>query len=285
MSHAIGRILHDATARLRPIAGDDARLEAEVLLAHAIDTNRAHLLAALTDQLPLGAAVGFESLLERRLSRVPLAYITGRREFYGIDFRCTPDALIPRPETELLVDFALAELERRGPSIRIADVGTGTGAIAVAIAANAPTARVTATDASAEALALARSNAAAAGVSARIEVEQRDLLEDAAEFDVIVANLPYISAADWEALPPEIRDHEPWQALVGGARGTEAIERLLMQAPRHLAPTGVLAVEIGAGQAAHLVSDARQHFPDADVCVIKDMAALERVVVVRGRGG
>ena len=281
----IAQIIHDATSRLRPIAGDDARLETELLLAHVLRMNRTRLLATLSDAPSPDALAGFESLLERRLSRVPLAYITGHREFYGIEFECTPAALIPRPETELLVEIALHEVGSRSPGARILDVGTGAGAIAVAIAANAASARVTASDASSAALALSRRNAASAGVAGRIDFRCGDLLEGAAEFDIIVANLPYVSEGAWRELPPEIRDHEPKQALVGGARGTEVIEQLFEQAPPHLAPGGVLAAEIGADQADAVISAARRHFPDAQMCVMKDLSGLDRVVVVRVTGG
>src|SRR5438309_422856 len=139
----------------------------------------------------------------------------------------SPAALIPRPETELLIDVALEAIASRGGLARVADVGTGSGAVAVAIAANAPRVHIVAIDSSPEALRLAESNVRHAGVEDRVELRHGDLLEGVGRFDVIVANLPYVSEADWRGLPPEIRDHEPRAALVGGVRGTEAIERLL----------------------------------------------------------
>jgi release factor glutamine methyltransferase len=275
----VAAIVHRAARSLAAIS-DDARLEAEVLLAYALGVGRSRLLA-LGDSAPDAIArARFEALLRRRLAREPLAYITGSREFYGVDLACTPAALIPRPETELLVDIALEELRRRPPA-RVVDVGTGSGAIAIALALNAPGASITAIDASTASIALAARNATRHGVEDRIAFVATHLLDGIREADVMVANLPYVSESDWRALPPEIRAHEPREALVGGATGTEAIERLLASAPAHLAPGGVLAAEIGAAQGGALVAAARARFPDAGVCVKKDLAGLDRVVLIR----
>jgi release factor glutamine methyltransferase len=281
----IAEIIYDAATRLEAATGDDdARLEVEVLLAYSLGVDRAHVLARLDEQLDDAARARFDALLVRRLSNEPLAYITGRREFYGIDIACAPGALIPRPETEMLVDLALHEIRLRGDALRVVDVGSGSGAIAIAIAASAPGVRVTAIEQSAAALTVARSNAERCGVADRIDLEQSDLLDGQAQFEVIVANLPYVSVAEWEALPPEIREHEPREALVGGATGTEAIARMLAQAPPHLVPGAVLAAEIGATQGARLLEAARACFPDGEACVMKDLAGLDRVLVVRTGG-
>ena len=271
----------ETAAQLRDARIDDAQLEAEVLLAYATGLTRTKLLARLTAALDESEIAAYGALIERRLRHEPLAYITGHREFYGIDTRCDHRALIPRPETEMLVDIALEELRERGDDLRILDVGTGTGAITVAITATNASARVTAVDASADTLALAAENVLAAGVSERVTLAKRDLLAGAGDFDVILANLPYISRDDWAALPPEIRDWEPREALVGGHRGTEVIEALLAAAPSHLAPLGVLALEIGAGQADSVIATARRCFPTATIHARKDLAGILRVVVVR----
>ena len=278
-----GAIITRAAAQLSAAGIDDARLEAEVLFAHATGSRRSHVLATMRDDAPAAALDAFGRLLTRRLAREPLAYITGHREFYGIDIACAPGALIPRPESEMLVDIAVREIERRGTSLRIADIGTGSGAIAIAIAIakHAPGARVTAIDASSDALDLARKNAQSRGVLARIELREGDLLEGAGEFDVIVANLPYVSEAEWPDLQPEIRDHEPRQALVGGPDGTEVIERLLRQADGHLASCGLLACEIGATQGDAVRGMVQQAFPQGSVDVVRDLAGLDRVVTVR----
>jgi release factor glutamine methyltransferase len=282
----VAEIVHEAVERLRAAGIEDERLEAEVLLAHAMGIDRTHLLAGLHTDAPAAAREAFDSMLDRRLRHEPLAYIVGRREFYGIDIRCAPGALIPRPETEMLVEIALAEIVARGADLRIADVGTGSGAIAVAICACSPRARVVAIEASEGALAIARENMRSAGVEGRGELRRGDLLEGAGVFDVIVANLPYVSEADWAGLAPEIREHEPREALVGGPEGTEMIERLLAGAPAHLAPGGLLAAEIGDAQGARLLAAAQRCFSGAQVCVKKDLSGRDRVLEVRqGSGG
>jgi release factor glutamine methyltransferase len=277
----IGEAVHAAAQRLREAAEEDARLEAEVLLAHATGVDRTHVLARLHDQLAVEDTRAFDTLIARRAAREPLAYIVGRREFYGIDIICAPGALIPRPETEMLVDLALEEIERRGRDVRIVDVGTGSGAIAVAIAANAPDMRIVASDASDAALAIARRNVEAHGLAARVTLRRASLLEDAGMCDVIVANLPYVSEREWAELQPEIREHEPRESLVGGETGAEVIEQLIAQAPAHVAASGVLAAEIGETQSERLLSCARRFYPDADAYGMKDFAGRDRVLVVR----
>jgi release factor glutamine methyltransferase len=277
----VAELLHDATHRLAAAGVEDARLEAEVLLAHALRVDRAHVLALLHDPLPDDAHITFDTLIARRLRHEPLAYITGVREFYGVDILCAPGALIPRQETEMLVDLALDELRRRGPGLRIADVGTGGGAIAVAIALNAPQARIIAIERSEAALAVARRNCERYGLTGRVELVRGDLLGPPGVFDVIVANLPYVADADWQALAPEIRHYEPREALAAGPAGTEVTERLLAQAPGHLAPHGLLAAEIGETQAAALLAAAHRSFPHAEAYVMKDLAGRDRVLVVR----
>jgi release factor glutamine methyltransferase len=273
--------LRCAERDLAPVAGDDARLEGEALLAHAHGIDRAHLLARLADTMPPDAGTVFGALLRRRIDREPLAYIVGHREFYGIEITCSPAALIPRPETEMLVAFALDESRRREGSITFADVGTGGGAVAIAIASNAPDSRITATDRSAQALELAAENAERHGVAHRIDLRCADLLDGLGTFDVIVANLPYVREGEWAALPPEIRDHEPRDALVGGPTGLEIVERLLRAAPQHLAGGAALAAEIGDAQGAAALEIGRACFPDAAVCVKNDLAGLDRVLIIR----
>lgn len=276
----IGEAVAAAAARLDAAGIEDARIEADALLAHALAVDRTRLLAMARDPLPPDVAAKFEQLLERRLAREPLAYIVGRREFYGLDFACAPGVLIPRPETELLVDVALGAARRRGVGWLV-DVGTGAGALAVAIAVHVPHARVAAIDTSPAALGLARRNIAAHGVACRVISIRSDVLDGVRRADVIVANLPYIPASYWQSLQPEVRDYEPREALVGGERGDEVIERLLREAPAHLRPGGVIAVEVGAGQAQRVSDIASQCFPDGTVSVIKDLAGIERVVLAR----
>ena len=282
----VAELLYEAARRLEGEGIEDAQLEAEVLLSDALGVDRAHLLAQTRDSVAVEASLRFSATLARRLLHEPLAYIRGRREFYGVDIECAPGALIPRPETEMLVELALQEVQARGDDVRIADVGTGSGAIAAAIALSAPRARVTAIEASREALDVARRNVARYGLGERVALQTGDLLAGTGVFDVIVANLPYVSASDWAALAPEIRDHEPRRALEAGETGTELVERLLAQSPEHLAPAGVLAAEIGDTQGARVLDAARRCFPEAECCVMKDLGGRDRVLVVRDlRGG
>ncbi len=277
--------LADAARRLTPIS-DDPRLEADVLLASVLGVSRSRLLATLAEPIAGEALARLDALVARRLAREPLAYIAGEREFYGMRFAVAPGVLIPRPETELLVEVAVAEARRRAPArVRVADVGTGSGCVAVAIAAHAANSDIVATDTSAEALRIASANATALADGARrLAYVRADLLGGLRAFDVVVANLPYVPEREWRTLAPEVRGHEPRAALVGGEAGTEVIERLLAQAPAHVAPGGVLALEFGFGQAARVLACARASFGGATIDVRRDLAGIERVLVIRTGG-
>jgi release factor glutamine methyltransferase len=267
----------------RLLSGDEAALEAELLLMHALGLDRAHLYQRLAEPLSSEAIDAYRVVLERRVAREPLAYITGHREFFALDFETTRAALIPRPETETLVELAIAfALERFADQpITIADVGTGSGVIAVALACELPLARIVATDVSADAIALARRNAARHDVADRIEFRGGDLLLPLAEpVPMIAANLPYVTTAQWESSPPEIHDHEPRVALDGGPDGLDVIRRLLTQAPTRLAEVGGLFCEIGAGQGDSARELAREVFPRARVEVARDLAGRDRVLAV-----
>jgi release factor glutamine methyltransferase len=279
-NYTVGEALAAGRRRLRAAGIDDADLESEALLATAIGIGRSALLARLPDPLADVPWERFARFIERRLGREPLAYIVGHREFYGIKIGCGPGVLIPRPETEMLVEFALGECPD-APK-RVADVGTGSGAVAIAVLTHAPAARVTATDSSQEALGVARENADWDGIRERIDFQHCSLLEGQGRFDVIVANLPYVSEAEWLTLAQEVRDHEPHEALVGGLNGTEMIRDLLATAREHLSPGGAIALEIGATQGDELAAAARANFPEAVIRVRKDLAGLDRVLEVRG---
>lgn len=281
--------LRAAQADLAAAGIEDAWLEAEVLLRHALGLDRARLLSRLREELSPTEHAPFRSLVGRRLAHEPTAYIVGHREFYGLELETTPAALIPRAETELLVEEVLSVLTAGGKRAEpwlVADVGTGNGAVAVALATHLPAATVHAVEVSAEALALARRNADRHGVTERIHFHRGDLLDPLPEpVDAIAANLPYVRSADWEALPPEIRDHEPRAALDGGPTGLREVERLLRQAPDFLRPGGVLAAEIGWDQGPQASAIARLCFPRAIVGVKRDLAGLDRVLLVRTRPG
>jgi release factor glutamine methyltransferase len=247
--------------------------------------DRTQLYARLNEEISPAARTAFEALLARRLRREPTAYIIGRREFYGLELEVTPVAPIPRPETELLVDEALAQARRLQPACpepAIVDVGTGCGAIALALAMHLPAARVTATDASQAALDLARRNADRLGLSGRVRFVQGDLLSPLNEpADIIVANLPYVSSGEWERLPPEIRCFEPRAALDGGPDGLRLIPRLLRQTPAHVRSGGAIILEIGHDQGAAVAALARETFPSGATAVKEDLAGLDRMVVAQ----
>jgi release factor glutamine methyltransferase len=288
----LAETLHDAEARLRAAGIDDARLEAELLLCHALELTREGLFARLRESLAKDAQNTFEALLHRRLAHEPTAYIVERKEFYGLEFACTPAALIPRPETELLVDEAIDWLRRRERGARskeerllrpsVVDVGTGNGAIAVALAVHHPKASIVAIDPSRAALQLARHNAKAHRVADRIAFVQGELLAPLrTRVDLIVANLPYIPTRLYAKLTPEIREHEPAVALHAGRRGTTLIAALLTQAPAHLQPGSLLLAEHAWNQGKRLREAARASFPDAAIATRRDLAGLERMLIVQ----
>jgi release factor glutamine methyltransferase len=275
----LAEALHVAQVRLRDTGIDQAELEAEVLLRHAIGVDRAHLYGRLRENIDEERHAAFQRLVERRLAHEPTAYIVGHKEFYCVDLEVTPDALIPRPETELLVDEAL-RVAPDGPC-SVADVGTGCGAIAAALATRLPRATVYAVDDSERALALAARNVERLELASQVRLLHGDLLDPLPEpVDLILANLPYVKSGDWEKLPPEIREHEPRQALDGGPDGTAALERLLRSTPPHLRAGGTLLAEIGWDEGEQLTVVARASFPGARIEVKKDLAGLDRVLSV-----
>ena len=248
-------------ARRLAEAGIDARdaaFDAEILARHALGWGRAAYLARRREPAPPGFEVRFEPLVARRRRREPVARITGRREFWGLDFEITPAVLVPRPESELLVETALARLGDRAAWWEVADVGTGSGCLAIALARELPRARVTATDICPDALAAARRNAARHGAADRVTFHRTDLLDGLpGPWDVIVSNPPYVPDAVIDTLEPEVRLHEPAAALRGGPDGLDTVRRLVATAADRLRPKGWLIMEIGAGQSAEAADVAR----------------------------
>jgi release factor glutamine methyltransferase len=252
---SVGAAIVRAVGDLREARVDSPRMTAEVLLAHVLGWERTRVLGHSRDDLDSAFLAQFQALVRRRAAGEPLHYLTGEREFYGLSFHVTPSVLIPRPETEILVEKAVALARKRTGGLRFVDVGTGSGCIAVSLAHELPEARGWATDVSARALTLARQNARRAGIGERVGFICCDLLDcfpAQPYFDLILSNPPYVSSAEMEVLPRMVRDHEPNKALDGGVSGIEAYARLIPQAARRLTATGQLLLEIGAGQAADI---------------------------------
>ena len=227
---------------------ENPRLNAEHLLAHALGLKRMELYLQFDRPLTESERAPLRDLVKRRGAREPLQHVLGTAEFHGRTFACDKRALVPRPETEQLVELAL-EMAKDKPAATILDIGTGSGVIALTIALELPSATLHATDLSPDALALAAENAARHALTDRLVFHQADLLPpDDARFDLIIANLPYIPAEEIAALSPEVR-HDPASALDGGADGLDLIRRLIDTAPDRLAPSGALLLEIGLGQA------------------------------------
>lgn len=275
-----GEALGAATDAIAAAGSETARLEAELLLAEATGWDRAWLAAEPEAALAPEAARAFAAMVRRRVRREPVAYILGRKGFRRIELLVDRRVLIPRPETELLVEIAV-ELAPR----RVLDVGTGSGAVALAIADELPRARVDATDPSAAALQVARANIQRLGLGERVRCGEgalpaADGPEGPALYDLVVANLPYVSEAEWASLAPEIREHEPREALVSGPTGLEAIRELLSSLERLPERPGAVALEVGQGQAAEVIELVRGAGFDS-VEARQDLAGIERAMVGR----
>jgi release factor glutamine methyltransferase len=257
-----------------------ALLEAKVLLLRAARLSEERFLASPDAPCPPRAEAFFRRLVARRLAGVPLCHLTGRREFWSIPIEVSPSVLAPRPETEGLVEKVL-ELSTREAE-RILDVGTGSGCIAVALAKELPRAAITAVDISARALAVARRNAARENVR-RIEFLRSDLFAafrgTGLRFDFIVSNPPYVSRAEWEALPPDVRDFEPRRALLAGETGLDVIERLVRRAGSFLEPGGYLVFEIGEGQREKVLGLFGKRWTEIETAW--DLAGKPRVITAR----
>jgi release factor glutamine methyltransferase len=282
---------------LASVGAETPDLDAEILLAYNLGQTRAWLYAHPELDLTPESADAYVALVQRRAVGEPVAYITGHKEFFGLDFIVTPAVLIPRPESELLVEICLGRLAKWHARCTIVDVGTGSGVLAVTLAVHLPGAHLIAVDLSSTAVAVARRNAVRHGVADRVSFVVADLVEPLSVVaDVIVANLPYlcrdempgdVSGGEGEAGPdasrPRMRHPLAWEpraALDGGPDGLHWIRRLLWLAGGRLRRGGVLVVEMGAGQGATLLSLARQLFPEAEVAVYRDYAGLDRVLVV-----
>lgn len=262
-----------------PTAAGDARL----LMQHALQVGRSYLVAHREEALRQNQERLLRQLVARAREHEPIPYITGEAPFYGLDFIITPAVLIPRPETELLVQTAI-EWAQEQQVERMVDVGTGSGCIAVTLACQLPSVRVEATEITPAALDVARRNAERHGVAGRINFHQGSLLEPVdGEIDVIVANLPYVTDDEWTALPDGVKWYEPAGALRGGADGLALIRQLLTQARSRRRVGGALFLEIGWRQGKAAATLARNIFPEAHVDVLPDHAGHDRLLVVEIR--
>jgi len=258
------------------------RLEAEHLLAHILGRSRLDLYLEfdrLLDEAELGP---FRELLRKRRQRVPCQYLIGETEFYGLPFSVDARVLVPRPETEHLVEAALGRLKDAAHEPLVYDVGTGSGCVAIAIAHEAPRCRVVASDASAAALEVARTNAARNGVAERITFVEGELFapyEATGKADVIASNPPYVARTEWDELPDEVRLHEPRQALDGGPDGLDVIRRLVADAPARLTTGGRLMIEVGHAQAGAVRELMAQTGALNEIETGRDYAGIERVVI------
>jgi release factor glutamine methyltransferase len=288
--HCVRGLLKRGIEELRTAHVSSFTLAAELLLLHASGRDRTWIYSHPEESLPQTTAENFLTLVRRRADGEPTQHLTGTQEFWGLEFEVSPDVLIPRPETEHLVEVALDRLAVRearagrdprliGKNLRIVDIGTGSGCIAAALAKELPDAEIHATDISAKALEMAKRNAARHGFAQRIHFAQSNLLQFLSQlkFDLVISNPPYIGLNEADSLAVEVRDHEPSQALFGGPEGYELYADLILQASRRLNPEGLLVLELG-----HNSLPAVQPLLDTatwtNIGVTKDLGGIDRVV-------
>ena len=276
-------VIQDTHQKLESAGIPDARLEAEVMVMNVLRMPRQAIFAEQEREVSEQQQVALDELLKRRYTREPLAYILGQREFYGINVVLTPAVLIPRPESEGLVEHALfmAMMGMESTDLTIADVGTGSGAIAINLAIHLPMGRIFAVDISDSVLDVAAYNIRAHGVGDRVSLAIGDLLDAVPEpLDLIVANLPYIPTDRISTLQPEVQK-EPVLALDGGADGLDLIRRLLAQAENKLKSHGIILLEMDPDQVPVVAELALQHFPKGSTDVEQDLAGMDRILVIR----
>src|SRR5258708_908126 len=281
--------LKQGIAQLRAANVSSHTLTAELLLLHATGRTRTSLYSHPEDQLTESESQNYFSMIERRTAGVPTQHLTGKQEFWGLEFEVTPDVLIPRPETEHVIEVALDRLAGRelragrkqtltGEGLQIADIGTGSGCIAIALAKELPGARIHATDISAATLAVARRNASRHNLSERVRFSECNLLDMVStQFDLVACNPPYIGRREAASLMREVRDHEPEIALYGGEQGYEFYADIITQAAGHLKPSGILVLELGHNTLPHVppLLDASNW---TNVAVTNDLAGIRRVI-------
>jgi release factor glutamine methyltransferase len=277
----LGQSLRSTEQKLARAGIGDARIEADLIWMTALEVDRAELYARTNQEPTTDQAERAEALMTRRLNHEPAAYLMGHREFYGVDLVVGPGALIPRADTETLVEEALLVAASKPHDLTIADVGCGTGAIAIALATNLPYAIVIAIDISSRALELARENVDRQGLADRVTLLEGDLLEPLdGPVDLVTANLPYVMSSELPTLDPEVRMFEPPVALDGGDDGLDHVRRLVSSVVAYLKPTGVVLLEMDPRQIASASNFVTQAMPGAVVRVVNDLAGRERVLVV-----
>lgn len=283
MSSAINALVADARRRLRAagIQSDEAALDARILAQHVLGWSAARLLTRGDEPASTQFQTEYESVVRRRSAREPLAYVTGVREFWNLDIEVTPAVLIPRPETEMLIEAALEHFER-DQALQIADVCTGSGCVVIGLGREFPRASLVASDISASALAVARRNISRHELEARIQCVRTDLLDDLpGPFDLIVANPPYVPTGDAADLQPEVRQFEPPRALFGGPDGLQIVTRLIGQVAASLRPDGLFIFEFGVGQ-LNAVEHAIARSSSLKLLEIRhDLQDIPRTAVVR----
>jgi release factor glutamine methyltransferase len=286
-AHDVRGALAQGVARLEAAKVPSAALAAELLLLYLLERDRTWLYAHAEHALSAKAAARYGELLERRAAGVPVQYLTGRQEFWGLEFEVNPSVLIPRPETEHLIEVALERLgERRSGPLFVADVGTGSGCLAVALARELPLARIVATDVSAAALEVARRNAGRHDVTDRIEFVRMNLLQSYLQaqepqrpvFDLIVSNPPYVGRSEQHFLQPEVAEHEPHEALFAGEHGLDVYPQLIAQAAKLLHPGGVLVIELGYGLAEAVRGLLAEQPGWNRIAITNDLAGIPRIL-------
>ncbi|MFO7916947.1 MAG: peptide chain release factor N(5)-glutamine methyltransferase [Anaerolineae bacterium] len=279
----VGEALRWAASLFSAQGIDSPQLEAQILLGHVLDLTRSQLYIHLYDPLCSKNASRYRELVQRRLEHEPVAYLTGRRAFYDVDLYVDENVLIPRPESEHLIEAARAwAQERERSSLRVVDVGTGSAALAIVLARHLPDARVWAVDISFEALRVAARNVRRHDLGGHIALVCGDLLRAlTGPFDLIVANLPYIPREEISSLPTNVAMYEPHRALDGGERGLEVVRRLLFQSVQKLTRPGLLLLEIDPRQAEAVTEMAHRAFYRARVNVLQDYAKRDRVMEIR----
>ena len=279
----IGSILQWTTRFFTEKGIESPRIDAEVLLGHVLKKERIYLYVHFEEPLQLEELAAYREAIKQRVSRVPVAYIIGTREFMGLPFKVTEDTLVPRPDTEILVQAAIDRLKAVERPVRFADIGTGTGAICLSVLKYVPEATADTVDISEAARKVAEENAASLELTERITFYTGDLLHPLAgnigSYDAILSNPPYIPDADIETLAPEVRCKEPRTALAGGPDGLAFYRRLIADSPTLLKEDGFLAVEVGIHQEKAVAKMAEENGAFARTEIIKDYGGIERVVV------